>query len=245
MNKKDFRFWITFVVLIGLSCEAAFYFKHHMVTKTKAIAAEEAAKQRTAELAAGPVTSKKIKRQDFPVTLSATGIIGTNESDPAYSDISFTLPEENMDDVDEGKEITFVVDELPNLLFKGEVYAMESKADPDTHEFAVNAMASNPEDKLQPGMTAQLKMIVDIHQNAIVIPDSAIIVQDDKNFVYVVEDNKAKLTPVTIGLQNDDQVEITESVIDGKNIIVSGTDNIRDGEAVNIQKEETTESEAE
>jgi RND family efflux transporter MFP subunit len=236
MSRKDFRFWITFIILIGISCEAAFYFKHHMVVKTRAIAAEEAARNRAAELAAGPIASKQFKRQDLAVTLSAIGTIGTNQSDPTYADISFTLPEENLDSVDEGQEVTFIVDELPGLFFKGEVYALESKADPDTHEFAVQAMASNTDDKLQPGMTTQLEMVTDIHQNAMVIPESALIDKDDKSFVYVVENGKAKLTPVTIGVHQDDQVEITEGSLDDKDIIVAGTDHIHDGEPVVIEK---------
>jgi len=241
MSRKDFRFWITFIILIGLSCEAAFYFKHHMIVKTRAIAVQEAAQQRAAELAAGPVASKQFTRKDFPVTLSAIGTIGTNESDPTFSDISFTLPEANLDDIDEGQEVSFVVDELPNLLFKGEVYGMESKADPDTHEFAVQAMASNSDNKLQPGMTAQVEMVIDIHQNAMVIPESALIEQDGKSFVYLIENGNAKKTPVTIGIHQNDQVEITDGPLDGKEVIISGTDHIHDGEPVVIEKQPSVE----
>jgi membrane fusion protein (multidrug efflux system) len=241
MNKKNFRFWVTFIILIGLSCEGAFYYKHHVMVKHRAAVAQEAAKQHAADLAAGPITSKKFTRQDFPVTLSADGSINNNESDPTYADINFTLPEANMDDVDIGQEITFVVDELPNVFFKGEVYAMDSDSNPDTHEFGIKAMASNPDHQLQPDMSADIKMVIDIHQNAMVIPESAIITKDNHDFVYVIENGNAKLTPVKLGVHQDDVAEVIDGAIDGKNIITSGTDHIHDGAPVVMEPPAKTE----
>ena len=61
------------------------------------------------------------------------------------------------------------------------------------------------------------------------VPSGAVFPLDEGWAVYVVEDGKARLMPVTIGERNADRVEIMEGVSEDDTVIVYAGDSIRDG----------------
>jgi multidrug efflux pump subunit AcrA (membrane-fusion protein) len=310
MSKRDFRFWLTFAILIAVFCEGAYYYKHHVIVRKLTMIERSLQAKKDAltaeQIAAGPVTSMKIVRHDFPITLSADGVISPSDSEDITSEIDgkvksiefedgesvkqndlliqidpkistsdttktnliapidgvlslqnlkmndniqagqklaavktldpmkieFSLNESHLDVVHEGQEITFVVDALSDLFFKGEIYAIDQDVDPKTHSFGLQAMAANSENKLVPGMSAHLRLVTDVRQNALVIPESALIAN---NNVYVIENGKAKKTAVTTSIHQDGFVEISNGLEQGQEIVVSGTGTIHDGSAVTVE----------
>jgi multidrug efflux pump subunit AcrA (membrane-fusion protein) len=56
----------------------------------------------------------------------------------------------------------------------------------------------------------------------------------DKYYVYTVENGRAKLVPVTIGIRYDDVMEITSGISEGVEVITEGKHRLADGVKVNI-----------
>lgn len=72
------------------------------------------------------------------------------------------------------------------------------------------------------GTSVDVDLIIEQHKNVIVIPFESIVIQESKHFVYVVKNGKAVLTPVTLGLREKDQVEITSGLSVGEQVIITG-----------------------
>lgn len=156
--------------------------------------------------------------------------------------IEFSVPEKNFSDVHEGQEVTFTVDAYPDLFFKGEIYAIDSRVDPKTRSFQVKAMVGNTENTLRSGMYARLQIPVSVHSDVIVIPDSAVLVTKDetgeKPFVFVIEKDRVVKTPVVLGIRQGDLIEILSGITPDQNIAVSNVAMLHNHSKISIEQQQ-------
>lgn len=72
-------------------------------------------------------------------------------------------------------------------------------------------------------------------ENAVVIPDAAVIATPrGYKVVYVVQDGKASMRKVTLGLEQGDRVQVTDGIQPGEMVIIAGNLNLKDGAAVQL-----------
>ena len=112
----------------------------------------------------------------------------------------------------------------------GRITAVSGVIDPTKGTVQVRADFPNPESLLKSGGSGSV-IIPSVTQNAIVIPQDAVMQVQDKFFVYVVgKDNKVKYTPVTVNPENDGKTYIIESGLkQGETIVVYGVSTLSDG----------------
>ena len=81
-------------------------------------------------------------------------------------------------------------------------------------------------------------MDVDLHviskQNVIVVPKSSILIRGQGHFVYKVKDGKTDLAPVKLGIAHEDQVEVTDGLSEGDEIVVKGLARLHPGSMVKV-----------
>lgn len=147
--------------------------------------------------------------------------------------IDMYIPERYADDIKVGTPLTFTV-EGQNNTYKASVYAKESEVDMETRTLAVRATYPNINGLLMPGrfITANIRMS-DIPQ-AIAIPTEAIVPEMGVDKVYLYRGGKAHAVTVKTGLRTDAQIHIIEGIELGDTIITSGTLQLREGLAVEL-----------
>jgi len=84
------------------------------------------------------------------------------------------------------------------------------------------------------GMFAQVTFHTNTSVNAIVVPTEAILTSNDKQYVFVVEDNTAKYVEVTTGLMGSGVTEITSGLQGGEQLVTVGQSYLADGDAVRV-----------
>jgi len=67
-----------------------------------------------------------------------------------------------------------------------------------------------------------------------VVPYNAVINQDDRKALYVIEEGKAQRREVKLGYRQDDKVEITEGISPGEQVVVRGQHNLKDQSLVEV-----------
>lgn len=72
------------------------------------------------------------------------------------------------------------------------------------------------------GSTTNVDVVLQEKKSVMVIPSEAVILQAEKPFVYYVKDNKSVLAPVTLGIQEKKEIEITSGLKVGDLVIVRG-----------------------
>ncbi len=70
--------------------------------------------------------------------------------------------------------------------------------------------------------------------NTLVIPEKSLIPNQEKQFVFVVEQDKAILTEVTLGERKPGVVQILSGLEAGQQVVTEGTLRLRDGSSVQI-----------
>ena len=70
---------------------------------------------------------------------------------------------------------------------------------------------------------------------ALMLPEQAVVPENDQQFVYVIEDGRAHKREIKIGRRRPGEVEILQGLTADDGVVVDGTLNLRDGVAVRVQ----------
>lgn len=107
---------------------------------------------------------------------------------------------------------------------------------PNNRTFKVRLGLKNEEGKLKPNLLAELKIRDYVADSAVVIAASLVqMTPTGEEFIYALEDNKAKKMAVTTGMTYNDQVEIISGLKGNETLIDKGARSIKDGDIVNVQ----------
>jgi len=74
--------------------------------------------------------------------------------------------------------------------------------------------------------------VTELRQDAVIVPEAAIVPTVEGAYVLRVVDGKAKRTDVTIGRRMAGEVEIVDGLSAGETVIVAGQQKARDGAQV-------------
>ena len=89
--------------------------------------------------------------------------------------------------------------------------------------------------RLRPGMAAEVELAVAGSQNAIVLPQDALVVKPNgAKVVFVIEDSKAVMTKVETGIEANEKIEITKGLKFGQAVAIAGQENLKDGAQVKV-----------
>ena len=106
--------------------------------------------------------------------------------------VDFFLPEQAVPKLAVGELVRFSVAAYPSEMFEGEIAAINPKVEDTTRNVQVRAMLINPDNKLLPGMFANLEVLLPGEQNLIVVPETAITYTLYGNSVYVIGEKKGE-----------------------------------------------------
>jgi len=120
-----------------------------------------------------------------------------------------------------GQRAEIVSDAWPDRSFEGEVVAIAPAIDPATNAALVRLRVRNSGRLLKVGMFAQARIALQEKKGVLVVPPSAVSKAEDGAAVYVVTGEEAKRTPVKIGLETDEAVELLSGVKEGQTVLTS------------------------
>jgi RND family efflux transporter MFP subunit len=115
----------------------------------------------------------------------------------------------------------------------GTVAVVNSTADPLARKFRVEVLADNPDLVLRPGTFGSVLFEVQSRDNALVVPQKAIL---DNTHVFVVENGRAARRDVTLGLRNTLVVEVVAGLKEGERVIVEGNYGLIAGTPVEVKR---------
>ncbi|MDC0903228.1 efflux RND transporter periplasmic adaptor subunit [Pelagibacteraceae bacterium] len=120
-------------------------------------------------------------------------------------------------------------------IFKGKVDSISSRIDPSTRSILARILVDNSDFEIIPGQLMTVKVIYN-ELNQIGVPESAVTIQGNTAFVYVVINNIAEKKNVEIGKRNFGKVSIVSGVSEGDLVISEGVSKVRNKAKVKIIK---------
>ncbi|MCU4178559.1 efflux RND transporter periplasmic adaptor subunit [Bosea sp. BH3] len=149
--------------------------------------------------------------------------------------IDFRVPETFLSRLRVGQAVSMRVDAVPDRSFTGKTYAIDPVLDVNGRAIRLRASIPNPDLVLKPGLFARLFITIDQRENAIVIPEMAVVPDGIGKMVYVVDGGKAKRVPVELGKRLPGKVEVVSGLTPKMQIITAGQMRLRDGSPIAIK----------
>jgi RND family efflux transporter MFP subunit len=118
--------------------------------------------------------------------------------------------------------------------FRGQVVRLSPRVDPATRSFRVEVEVPNAEEKLRPGMFVEVEILVERREDVSVVPREAVTERGGERVVFVLDGQRVSRRTVTLGLGDDERVEVLEGLQAGERIVVRGLETLTDGTRVRV-----------
>ena len=117
--------------------------------------------------------------------------------------------------------------------FSGKIETISSRIDPSTRSILSRIIVDNPNFEIIPGQLMTVKIIYD-EINQIGVPESAVTIQGNTAFVYIVNDETVEKKDIKIGKRNFGKVSILSGIKEGDIVITEGVSKVRNKVKVKI-----------
>ena len=144
----------------------------------------------------------------------------------------FRLPETGLAHVATGQAVTVVSAAYAGRNFEGRVSTIDSRVDPVSRSIQIRTVFANRDEALKPGMFLTATLVTEVRENAVLIPEQALVSSGRERFVFTVVEGKARKVAVEVGEHLGAEVEIRAGLAVGDRVVVGGTQKIRHGSAV-------------
>ena len=111
-----------------------------------------------------------------------------------------------------------------SALIPGKVSVISPALDPANTTVEVWVQAANPNGRLKPGTSVRAEMIAETVPSALVIPQNAVLTSSSGNTSVMVVDseNKPRRKPVTLGIRDGGNVQVSEGLASGERVVTIG-----------------------
>lgn len=150
--------------------------------------------------------------------------------------VDFRVPEIYLSRVKVGQPVQVRVDAVPDRIFTGQIFAIDPVVDVNGRAIRLRANIPNGDLALKPGLFARLSITVDQRENAMVIPEMAVVPDGVGKMIYVAENGKARRVAVELGKRLPGKVEVVAGLKPGMQIITAGQMRLRDGSTISVKE---------
>ena len=158
------------------------------------------------------------------------------------------LTGEDIQNVNNGQKVKIKFPTILGEEFIGKVSKINGAIDQISKTLEVEIEFLSSDQRIKSGMFGEFFIETQNHNKSLVIPEAALLPQTEikinketglqnsikKYFLFVVENNSAKLKEVKTGILNDGQIEISKGLIEGDSVIIVGQNIVKEGQSVNI-----------
>ena len=144
------------------------------------------------------------------------------------------VPERYAPDVRTGGRATVYFDVLPGEAFPATIAYVGSSVSPQNRTFLIEIGMANPRSLVKPEMVANVVVDRRSVDDAIVVPQDALVRVEDGYVVFVAEDGVAREREVVVGPSQNNRVVVESGLEAGDRLIVVGHRSVAEGDRLNV-----------
>jgi membrane fusion protein, multidrug efflux system len=201
----------------------------------------------------GAVDNDRLQLSYCRITAPLTGRVGlrmvdegnlVHSSDPGLLVITqeepisvvFSIPEDNLPQVrkqiGQGKELPVEAYDraMKDLLATGRMLALDNQIDASTGTVKVKAQFANADHGLFPNQFVNVRMLTEVENAVLLVPNAAIQLNGAARFVFVVnEDDTVDRRTITVGKTQGEQTVVATGLVAGERVVTEGLDRLQPG----------------
>ncbi|MBX2859127.1 MAG: efflux RND transporter periplasmic adaptor subunit [Cellvibrionaceae bacterium] len=169
-------------------------------------------------------------------------IVSLQEVNPIF--VNFFLPQQDLSKLKQGLKVKLTSNAVPGEEFEGEVTAIDSEVDLSTRSVRVQATLKNDQEKLMPGMFANVSVEMPTPNNVVAVPLTAVSYATYGDSVFVVSEKTDEQSGntflsvqqqfVRLGPSKGDYVSIEAGIKPGDEVVSGGVFKLRNGAPIAV-----------
>ncbi len=183
---------------------------------------------------AGRITKRTVERGQY-----------VNVGDPLYDVTDFStlvarihIPERDAMQLEVGRDADVVLQAKTDVTFAGRIQRIASVVDVKSGTVEVTIEVRDAPDEVRSGSFVSIRLLREQHDDAVLIPREAVLVDHQGEHVYVIEGDVARRRTVAVGATEAGRSQIVEGLESGESIVVAGHGALQDGAEVEVASSE-------
>lgn len=186
----------------------------------------------------GLIIERVIKNAEHVATNAR--LFRISDFDPLLCPIQ--LPEKDLPRLKLGQPAHLTVEAYPGARFPARVLRISPVIDSATGTVKIT-LEVQAQGRLRPGMFASVFVETDVHENAIVVPKQALVLESTSDMVYVAEDDGqggtvARRRELQLGYEESDSLEVLSGLREGEDVVIVGQDGLSDQTPISVDERE-------
>ncbi len=157
--------------------------------------------------------------------------------------IEINVSEKVINSISIGDNVEINIASYSSKPFNGKISTIAPGSSSDG-TFPVTIEIQNPNNELKSGMFAEVNFVNNVSDGNVVLNKSAVLIDSVSEYVFIIEDKKAKRVNIKTGIDNGKEVEILEGITEGMDVVVNGGSYLNDGDSVRIVNNSETPAKA-
>jgi membrane fusion protein, multidrug efflux system len=122
-------------------------------------------------------------------------------------------------------------------LAEGELKTLDNQIDTTTGTLKMRAIFANEDETLFPNQFVNVRLLIDVLHDAVVIPTAAVQRGAPGTFVYLVNaDDTVSVKPITLGPSSGERVAVKSGLSPGDRVVIDGADRLRNGSKIALRQ---------
>lgn len=165
-------------------------------------------------------------------------LVTINSTDPVL--VGFSIPERLLEDIrryqsDKDMRIEILPDRTDTPVATGKLVFVDNTVTPQTGTVLLKTRVDNAKEMIWPGQFVNVRIVLTIEPEAVVVPEAAVQPGQQGSFVYLIDaDSKVRVQPVKVSRQIGGEVVIAEGVAPGDHVIIEIPQALQPGASVRL-----------
>jgi multidrug efflux system membrane fusion protein len=170
---------------------------------------------------------------------SGAPLVTINSMDPIL--VGFSIPERQLDEIrryssDRNMRIDILPDRTSAPVAEGKLVFIDNTVTPQTGTVLLKTRVSNANEVIWPGQFVNVRVVLTIEPESVVVPEAAVQPGQDGSFVYLIDDqSKVRVQPVKVARQIGQEIVIAQGVKGGDRVITEIPQALQPGATVRLR----------
>lgn len=183
---------------------------------------------------AAPFSGRVGLRQVSVGALVQPGTLVTTLDDISKVRVEFAVPEVHLARLQVGSPVVARSSAFGDRRFTGTVAVIDTRIDTTTRTVRVISEFDNADEAMKPGLFMTVELVLQTRDDALLVAEEALDPLGDRNFVYVIRDNRAARVEIRVGQRLQGEVEVVSGVNAGDTVVVRGIQRLRHNAPVRV-----------
>ena len=123
---------------------------------------------------------------------------------------------------------------FPEQKYFGVISNIDQRVNRDSRTIRAYAIIDNKNNNLRPGLMLNIDIILEEIEATMLIPEESVLTSQDFSYVFVIEEDIAKLKEVNIGISSNGMIQILSGISSGDKVVTLGHEKLKDGSKIKI-----------